>query len=563
MYMAGSITITGSTIVSTDKGDILFVTANETTTISAFSRVSVICDDALRFNLLSAIVNSLVDFHTDIESGTVYLNTTPNLNITGFAGYTIGTSGVSAIKMFLANGVAAGSFSFVSGTNPYFSIPIILKRLDNTYVAICIYYEITNAYQVGLVGAYCSIYAPTYAGTDTIPGISIIQPEFFSEWEDAGYGGTCYVIIYNSGFSDYFSGLSPYIPDTDPYLPGGTTDEGGGTGTFDDTSDPIPVPDLPTVTVTDTGFISLYTPTLAQLKSLATYLWDSNGLDLDTFKRIFSDPISAILGLSLVPINPGAGTSASVILGNIDTGVTMPRVQNQFIRFSCGSLTIEEYWGGYLDYSPYTRAEIYLPFIGAKPLNVDDIMGKTVTLWYLFDILSGGCVACLECNGSILYQFMGECACSIPITGRDLTNVINGLLTVVGAGVGAMVATGGAMAAAGGATLAGVAGAGAAAAAGSLARNVTGMKTYVEKSGSMGGMGGMLGVKTPYIILTRPRQALPANQNTYTGYPSYITTLLGDCSGFTVVQDVHLEGLTATEEEKAEIGRLLREGVYL
>lgn len=366
----------------------------------------------------------------------------------------------------------------------------------------------------------------------------------------------------NNWFYQFWDSIPEY-DDTDPYLPGGTTDEGGGTGTFDDTSDTIPVPDLPTVTVTDTGFISLYTPTLAQLKSLATYLWDSNGLDLDTFKRVFSDPISAILGLSLVPINPGAGTSASVILGNIDTGVTMPRVQDQFIRFSCGSLTIEEYWGGYLDYSPYTRAEIYLPFIGAKPLNIDDIMGKTVTLWYLFDVLSGGCVACLECGGSILYQFMGECACSIPITGRDLTNVINGLLTVVGAGVGAMVATGGAMAAAGAASAAGIVGAGAAAAAGSLARNVTGMKTYVEKSGSMGGMGGMLGVKTPYIILTRPRQALPANQNTYTGYPSYITTLLGDCSGFTVVQDVHLEGLTATEEEKAEIGRLLREGVYL
>ena len=79
----------------------------------------------------------------------------------------------------------------------------------------------------------------------------------------------------------------------------------------------------------------------------------------------------------------------------------------------------------------------------------------------------------------------------------------------------------------------------------------------------MGGMGGMLGVKTPYIILTRPRQALPANQNTFTGYPSYITTLLGDCTGFTVVQDVHLEGLTATEAEKAEINRLLGEGVYL
>lgn len=338
-------------------------------------------------------------------------------------------------------------------------------------------------------------------------------------------------------------------PSTDPYGPGGESETGGGTGTFDETTEPVPVPDIPTTSAVDTGFISLYNPSITQLKALATYLWSPNGLDLDAFKKIFSDAMSAILGLSLIPLAPGAGTVESVVLGNINTGVNMPRISSQFIKYNCGSLTIEEYWGGYLDYSPYTSAEIYLPFIGVKPLSIDDIMGKTISVWYLIDVLSGGCVACIDCAGSVLYQFIGQCACSIPVTGRDFSNVVNGVLGAIGSGLS-------------GFSKGGISG-GVLGAVGSLAGNVTSMKPHVEKSGNMGGMGGMLGVKTPYIILTRPRQALPANQNIFTGYPSYITMPLGECSGFTVVQDVHLAGFSATDEEKTEIERLLKEGVIL
>lgn len=381
-------------------------------------------------------------------------------------------------------------------------------------------------------------------------------PDLYSIYS-YGYGAASTADYNNADYIEYllqFVTDSKYNPGPepgdDPYGPGGETEEGGGTGTFDNTSEPIPVPDLPTTSAVETGFISLYKPSLAQLRALATYLWSANGLDLNTFKRIFSDPISAILGLSLVPIDPGLGNDVPVVLGNINTGVTMSRISQQYQKFNCGTLAIQEYWGGYLDYSPYTRAEIYLPFIGVKPLNIDDIMGKTISLWYVVDFLSGGCVACLECGGSVLYQFIGQCACSIPITGNDMTNVINGILSVVGAGVGAMVATGGV-------GLAGLA------ATGSLASNVMGMKTHVEKSGSMGGMGGMLGVKTPYIILTRPRQALPAQQNKFTGYPSFITTTLGACEGYTVVHEIHLEGLSATDDEKREIDQLLKGGVIL
>ena len=91
--------------------------------------------------------------------------------------------------------------------------------------------------------------------------------------------------------------------------------------------------------------------------------------------------------------------------------------------------------------------------------------------------------------------------------------------------------------------------------------SVNTMKPSVEKSGSMGGTGGMLGVQTPYLILTRPRQALPSDQNTFTGYPAFITERLEDLTGYTEIDTIHLENVPATESELSEIESLLKGGV--
>lgn len=335
--------------------------------------------------------------------------------------------------------------------------------------------------------------------------------------------------------------------DTDPYAPGGDSGTGGGTGTFDGTGDDIDIPGLPSLSAVDTGFITLFNPSAGQLKSLANYMW-SNGFDLDTFKKIFADPMDCILGLSIVPVAVPNGGTAAVSVGNISTGVSMTKAAAQYVAVDCGTLNVEEYWGAYLDYDPFTKAEIYLPYIGTHPLAVDDIMGKAVHVVYHVDILSGACTAFVKCGGSVLYEFIGQCSSSIPVTGNDWTNVINGVLSIAGA-VGTMVATGGASAPL---------------AAGMIASTaVNSMKPNVEKSGSMSGTGGMLAVQTPYLILTRPNQARPARQNAFTGYPSFITSNLGSLSGFTIVEEIHLENISGTEQELSEIESLLKSGVLL
>lgn len=339
--------------------------------------------------------------------------------------------------------------------------------------------------------------------------------------------------------------LSDVPENPGPYEPGGTTDTGGGDGSFDNTSTPIDIPGLPSISASSTGFISLFNPSLAQLNELASYLW-SDLFEIDGWKKLFADPMDAILGLSILPVEiPSTGTR-EVKVGNIGTGISLNIASNQFVEVDCGSINVNEYWGAYLDYEPYTQAQIFLPYIGTRPISVDEIMGKTVRVVYHVDILTGACCCFVKCGDSVLYTYNGQCSIPIPITGANYTSVVNGVISIA-ASVGSLVATGGASAPTAIPAIASAA--------------VNQMKPSIEKSGSISGSAGILNMQTPYLILIRPRQALPSKQNEFIGYPSLITVQLTELSGYTEVQSIHLENIPATQEELAEIQSLLEGGV--
>ena len=338
----------------------------------------------------------------------------------------------------------------------------------------------------------------------------------------------------------------------DPYGNGGNTNTGGGGGTFGGgntifggSSDSIDVPPLPTASASSAGFITLFNPSLGQLNNLANYMW-SDLFSLDTFKKIFADPMDCILGLSIVPVKPASAGTSNVKIGNVSTDVAMNKTSSQYVAVDCGTIDVKEYWGAYLDYAPYTQCEIYLPYVGTKQISVDDVMNKAVHVVYHVDILSGACNAYVKCGNSVLYTFVGQCSSSIPISGNDWTNVLNGAISVAGK-IGLAMATGGATA-----LMSGL---------GAASSIISSSKPTVERSGAMSSTGGLLGIQKPYLILTRPKQALPENQNKYTGYPSFITMSLSECSGYTEIDSVHLENMSCTDEEAQEIENLLKSGV--
>ena len=351
-----------------------------------------------------------------------------------------------------------------------------------------------------------------------------------------------------SYFIEIFTGSKPFKPTTDPYAPGDITDKDGGNGDFDATSEPVDIPPLPTISATDTGFLTLFNPSLSNIRDLAAYMWANPLFDVNAYKKILANPMDAILGLSIVPCAVPASTSKNVTVGNIPTGVSMPVCDSQYLSIDCGSINVNEYWGAYLDYSPYTKAELYLPYCGIHPIDIDDVMGKAVNVVYHVDILTGACVAYVKCGDSVLYSYIGQCASSIPVSGSDWTNMINGIINASTA-IGSMAATGGLTAPMAASTVATTA--------------VNTIKPSIERSGSLSGTGGIMGNQIPYLILTRPRQALPELQNQFSGYPSFISSYLGDLVGYTEVDSIHLEGIPATGAELNEIESILKGGVIL
>lgn len=351
-----------------------------------------------------------------------------------------------------------------------------------------------------------------------------------------------------SYFVEIFSGSKPFKPTNDPYAPGDITDKDGGNGDFDATSDPVDIPPLPTISATDTGFLTLFNPSLSNIRDLAAYMWANPLFDVNAYKKILANPMDAILGLSIVPCAVPASTSKNVTVGNIPTGVSMPVCDSQYLSIDCGSINVNEYWGAYLDYSPYTKAELYLPYCGIHPIDIDDVMGKAVKVVYHVDILTGACVAYVKCGDSVLYSYIGQCASSIPVSGSDWTNMINGIINASTA-IGSMAATGGLTAPMAASTIATTA--------------VNTIKPSIERSGSLSGTGGIMGNQVPYLILTRPQQALPELQNQFSGYPSFISSYLGDLVGYTEVDSIHLEGIPATGAELNEIESILKGGVIL
>lgn len=363
---------------------------------------------------------------------------------------------------------------------------------------------------------------------------------------------------YGNGFIEIdveHSDIPIASPSGTPYG-GEPSGQGGGDGGHDLIIDDIGFPSLPSISAASVGFISMWVPTGEQLARLAAYMWNMDITTSDFWRKIVANPLELIYGLNImpVPIDREHITRDTVTVGWFDTGIEMDCIPQQYIEVDCGTIDLQEYWKAYIDYSPYTKIDIYLPYIGAKTLNTNDIMGRNVSLKYVIDLASGACLAMIKADDSVYYHFSGNCASPVPVTSQQFQEVIKNVMsTAVSAGVaiGSAIATEGASLVALGA---------AGAAAGSAAKTVSTPPT-VTRSGSVASAAGFMGVQTPYLIITRPNLCMPEEQQKYTGFPAFIAEDLGELNGYTEVEVVHLHVMGCTDDELTEIDELLKKGV--
>lgn len=345
----------------------------------------------------------------------------------------------------------------------------------------------------------------------------------------------------------------------DPYDGGDDKgDDDNNPGNYDHTSDVIREPDLPSVSVTDSGLVTLFAPTESQLKALADYLW-SDAFSLDNFKKMLNNPMDCILGLTIIPVNVPHGMAREITVGNIVTTVSCNICPTQYVRVDCGTFTFDRHdmTNSYLDYSPYSKCYLYLPFIGVQEINIDDFMQSTMHIVYHVDILTGAMFCYVMRDGSVMYTYMGQCAENVPLSSSSYSNTIGSIMSAAASiiGVASVAATGGATAP----VAAGLLGS----ATTSTANAVTSLKPSVAHSGSIGGGAGIMGVNYPYLIFNTPHISIPSQQRHYTGYPSNQIVKLSALKGFNVIQAINLSVSGANDSEMNEIENILKGGVIL
>lgn len=369
--------------------------------------------------------------------------------------------------------------------------------------------------------------------------------------------------------------ITSLFPPKDPYGYNDNQTPDGGYGDFNYTGDDDLPPSLPTLSAAQVGFVSLWNPSQQEMKDLADYLWTGT-FDLTNFKKLFTDPMECILSVGIVPVTPTTGTATEIVFGGSShSGVNAKPITSQFVTVDLGKVHINGQSASALDYSPYVKVSIFLPYCGTYALDADDVMDADVALEYHIDIYTGACVAYLTVTRtnsdgstlhSTLYQFTGNCLASIPITGNDHSQFIQSML-FMGAAVAATVATSGAGAPAieGAAATGDVAGASAvnAVTASSAVNSVMSMKPNVLRSGNLSSTAGLLGKQRPCITVTWPNLCRPDTEYKLLGMPVHKSGALSDFEGFTIVSAVHVENILCTEIEKQMIEQMLYKGVMV
>lgn len=351
----------------------------------------------------------------------------------------------------------------------------------------------------------------------------------------------------------------------------------------------IPIPPLPGILDPETGqttfpsiipqsgpgFIHVYNPTPAEFVAFGTWLWVTYA-DA-TIDKILNNPFDGVIGAHELYATPNRDGRDNIRSAFLTCPTSADLVTNRYSEIDCGTVIVPEFYGNYLDYSPYSQAYIYLPFIGINEVSIDDIVGHAVNIRYRVDSYSGSCIAMIfvakDGYQNLCYQFAGSCSVEVPMAGGSQAAIKAGMMqaeayaraamiqaganVVGGIGSGLMGNIGGVLS-----SLSGIASNYAQAQAGVESARVAN-KSSVQHSGQFGASHGAMGEKVPFIIIRNPVQVKVVNYNEDYGFPAHKRVIVGGCRGYLRVREVNVISAHATDEEKMAIEMALKGGVYV
>lgn len=309
------------------------------------------------------------------------------------------------------------------------------------------------------------------------------------------------------------------------------------------------------------------------------------GLEPDAkWKNWETNLSSGVVSFRIYPFNmkircPSGSLSNITFMGK-DSGVQgyyISPIGNTFL-IDMGS-TIVTTSNGFLDFEPFTKYKIYLPFIGWYNLDAALIVDKTINVQYLVDINTGGCTAYIvDSNSEVLYRFQGVVGTNIRFSSTSKVNVDkyfiqNGaqyLNNVLDAGFD--IAMGGykyGKAQSNSQSIGGIE-----QFASGAVNLFKGTNTFIanvfsapQVNGSIGGNAGDLTSFAEgyncFIAIDRCVPIESSGYNHLAGRPLMTVKKIGSMSGYTEVTSMHTDGISATAPELDMIVSTMQEGVIL
>ena len=361
--------------------------------------------------------------------------------------------------------------------------------------------------------------------------------------------------------------------------------EGGYTGgTFDDSSDVISIPTAPTLGVTSAGFINVYSPSANELAQFGSELFPDlsftpvsqggtpssvtdalvamaqvlvdfgNQIPALIDMYINANLIQYVIDCHLIPVAPTTTGTSPLKVGFKTFSQTPAKVTSDYIDFDCGTLNVGEYYANFIDYSPYTSAKLYLPFVGFMDIAPEYWQSGTLQVIYRFNVIDGSFVAYVKSTSSksklsdtVIAQFGGNACVHIPITGLNYASMVSGIVSAVSPLLPSSKANVG--------TVDKLV---------NSANTIASAKPTMQQSNGYNATTSFLTVRVPYLLIERSVSNFSRKYDSENGIPSNITLDFSTLSGFTKATMLHLDGIAgATEDDLDEIASLLAEGVIL
>lgn len=163
---------------------------------------------------------------------------------------------------------------------------------------------------------------------------------------------------------------------------------------------------------------------------------------LTNIGALYQNASEGIISIKIFPLNLdnilpiGSCVNVSKIkigIRDIDIGENILILSNvNDITYQFSNIKIPPKYNNFLDYNPYTKADIYLPFFGFMPLDINKLMNVECFLQLSINPYTGQGIYVLRRNDDAQYIFLQECniGFDLPIVHSTLNDTFLSLLSL-------------------------------------------------------------------------------------------------------------------------------------